>query len=289
MRTGCLVRCARSAACPWTERSSLPPKPPPAATCVTRTDVSGSASNSATWRRSSQTPWPWEKRRSAGASGDVPGTARQDSGSRNACSTALVVNRSRTTWAAFARAVPASPRRTTAVSRRLPRAWIAGESGSSAANGSLMGVCTSYCTSMSAAAARAWRLVRAATAARTSPTYRVVSPSATKTGQSRAMSPTIRSPGTSAAVTTATTPGATAARDVSMRRTTARGWSENRRAPWSISGTTRSFTNDCSPRASSRAPRRTVREPTPLPASTSGIGSPRRAAATRSTASIILT
>ena len=53
--------------------------------------------------------------------------------------------------------------------------------------------------------------VSAATAAITSPTYAVTSPSATSWRQSRLIEPCSRSPGTSAAVRTATTPGAASA------------------------------------------------------------------------------
>ena len=65
---------------------------------------------------------------------------------------------------------------------------------------------------------------------------RGLSPSATSWRQSRVSEPCVRSPGTSAAVTTATTPGWASAFDVSMRSTRARGWSEKRSAPWSIPG-----------------------------------------------------
>ncbi len=116
------------------------------------------------------------------------------------------------------------------------------------------------------------------------------------------MRPTIRSPGTSAAVITATTPGAAAARLVSIRRTTARGWSLKRSAACSIPGAVMSATNGCSPSAIARPAMRSARAPTPpgtpaglvggrLPAAGGHVGaaSPRRVAATASTASRILT
>ena len=75
---------------------------------------------------------------------------------------------------------------------------------------------TSYSTSTSAAASRAaWR-VSAATTASTSPTYAVSSPTATSWRQSCVSAPCVRSPGTSAAVSTATTPGCAFAFAVSM-------------------------------------------------------------------------
>ena len=105
-----------------------------------------------------------------------------------------------------------------------------------ASMGSVIGSRTSYSTSMSSAAARAVRRSPAATAARMSPTYRVVSPSPMNCGQSGRMSPCAFCPGTSTAVTTATTPGTADAADVSIRNTRARGWSENRTAPCSMPG-----------------------------------------------------
>ena len=102
------------------------------------------------------------------------------------------------------------------------------------------------------------------------------------------MAPWVRSPGTSFQVVTATTPGSAAARAVSIRTILARGWSEKRIAPWSMFGTAMSLTNGLSPRASSSPSYRPVREPTRPLRSTSGIGSPRFAAADSSTASTIL-
>ena len=67
------------------------------------------------------------------------------------------------------------------------------------------------------------------------------------------MRPCWRRPGTSRQVTTSTTPGCSRARVVSIRRTTARGWSAKRSAPWSMPGRTRSATNGSSPSASSAA------------------------------------
>ena len=72
-RTGRPVTRASSAAWPWTVRSSLPPNAPPVATWVTRTVVSGRPRSEATWRRSSQAPWPCEKRWSDGG---APGRRR---------------------------------------------------------------------------------------------------------------------------------------------------------------------------------------------------------------------
>ena len=69
--------------------------------------------------------------------------------------------------------------------------------------------------------------------------------------------------GTSAAVTTATTPGAVAARVVSIRSTRARGWSLKRIAPWIIPSTDMSATNGCSPRAMACPAIRSARAPTP--------------------------
>ena len=70
------------------------------------------------------------------------------------------------------------------------------------------------------------------------------SPPRRRTGASPAStSPVSARPARRAAVTTATTPGWASARDVSIRRTRARGCSENRSAPWSIPGATRSPTN----------------------------------------------
>ena len=81
-----------------------------------------------------------------------------------------VVKVSETTWAAAAMADSTSPRRSTDSERTLPPSWTAGAPSAMAAKGSVTGSRTSYSTSMSAAAARAWRRVSAATAASTSPT-----------------------------------------------------------------------------------------------------------------------
>ncbi len=115
---------------------------------------------------------------------------------------------------------------------------------------------------MSCAASRAARRVSAATTASTSPTCRVVSPSATSWGQSRVIAPWVRSPGTSGAVTTATTRGSETALRTSIRSTQARGWSEERTAPCSMPGTIMSFTYGLSPSASSRPRSRAERVPT---------------------------
>jgi hypothetical protein len=76
---------------------------------------------------------------------------------------------------------------------------------------------------MSSAASRAAALVSAATAARTSPTKLVISPSATNWRQSLVINPWVRSPGTSFQVTTATTPGWASAFVGSIRISFARG------------------------------------------------------------------
>ena len=80
------------------------------------------------------------------------------------------MNVSETTWAALAMAASASPRFNRDTERTLPSAWMAGAPSAMAAKGSVTGSRTSYSTSTSAAAARAWRRVPAATAASTSPT-----------------------------------------------------------------------------------------------------------------------
>ncbi len=67
-------------------------------------------------------------------------------------------------------------------------------------------------------------------------------PSGMNTGQSLWMIPTRSSPGTSAAVKAATTPGTASAALVSMRSTSARAWSVSRSAPCSIPGTRMSST-----------------------------------------------
>ena len=61
-------------------------------------------------------------------------------------------------------------------------------------------------------------------------------------GQSVWMIPTRSSPGMSAAVNTATTPGAFRADSISIRWISARAWSVRRRAAWSIPGTRMSST-----------------------------------------------
>ncbi len=121
-----------------------------------------------------------------------------------------------------------------------------------AASESVTGSSTSYSTSTSAAAARAAARVSAATSATTSPTYLVVSPAAYSWTQSWVSSPWVRLPGTSAAVRTAATPGAAAARAVSIETIRARGWSANRTAACSMPGMVMSLMKGLSPRASSR-------------------------------------
>ena len=247
-RTGRAVRVARRAAWHWTFRSSLAPNAPPVGTCVTRTRSSGTPRNEEIWRRSSQTPCPCEK---TSRRPSPPGTASDDSGSRKACSMNCVLKDSLTTCAAPARAASTSPRSTRETDSTFPPSCSSGAPSASDWNGSVTGSSTSYSTSTSAAAVRAaWR-VSAATAAITSPTYAVTSPSATSWRQSRLIEPWTRSPGTSAAVTTATTPGSARAFETSIRRIRARGWSENRRAPWSMPGATMSPTKTLSPRARS--------------------------------------
>ena len=94
--------------------------------------------------------------------------------------------------------------------------------------------------------------VSAATVASTSPMKQVVSPSATSTGQSMVMEPMWRWAGTSFAVSTFTTPGTARAPEMSIRSTLARGWSEKRSAPWSMSGSFMSPTKTRSPSTASR-------------------------------------
>ena len=93
----------------------------------------------------------------------------------------------------------------------LPSSSHTASSGSSiAATGSVIGRSTSYSTSTSAAARRAVSRSTATTIASTSPRYDVLPPSGMNTGQSVWMMPTRSSPGTSAAVNTASTPGSAA-------------------------------------------------------------------------------
>ena len=126
------------------------------------------------------------------------------SGSKNKCSIGCVRYVSSSTCADSANARSTSPRLSTdLLNRFVPRfGCTSGASGRSASCGSVTGTFTSYFTMIAAAAARASRWVSATTPAITSPVQRVSSPIATNTGQSFSISPTYRSPGTSAAVTT---------------------------------------------------------------------------------------
>ncbi len=100
------------------------------------------------------------------------------------------------------------------------------------------------------------------------------------------MSPCQRSPGTSAAVTTATTPSSARAAVVSIFTTRARACGENVSAPKSISGARRSSTNGRSPSASSRERYFSIEAPTPPSVTGAGIvASPRFTRAASSIAS----
>ena len=250
---------AASAVWAWTERSSLPPKAPPFETSSTSTCSLGRPSTSAIWRWSSWTPWPWVKTRTPSG----VGSATHASGSRKACSMRWVVKVSSTTCAEAARAASTSPRRKPHASSRLPPSCTAGAPGARAASGSVTGSRGSRETLTSSAARRAWKRVSATTTASTSPTQRVVSPGATSTGQSRTIRPTKRSPGTSAAVSTRTTPGAARASAGSIARTTARGCSASTSAACSVPGAERSATKGFSPSTSASPRHRGAAAPTP--------------------------
>ena len=159
-----------------------------------------------------------------------------------------------TTCAAPASAASTSPRCTTEVERTLPSGCSCGASAASAAAGLVTGSSTSYSTSTSAAASRAaWR-VSAAMQAITSPTYEVVSPTATSWRQSCFSDPSMRRPGTSAAVRTAITPGCASAFAVSMPQDARpRMIGEAQRAVQHSRRSLRSATNGLSPSASSSA------------------------------------
>ena len=101
-----------------------------------------------------------------------------------------VVNVLLTTWAEPASAASTSPRANAVTSRRLPPGWIAGASGANAAAGEVTGRSSSTSTRTAFAAWRAWNCVSATTSASTSPTQRVVSPTAMNTGQSLTTRPT---------------------------------------------------------------------------------------------------
>ncbi len=121
----------------------------------------------------------------------------------------------------------------------------------------------SYVTATSAAAARAAAAFSAATTATMSPTQRASSPAATNAGQSGMSNPFQRSPGTSAAVATSTTPGWARAAVVSIASTRARACGESVTAPYNIPGTARSSTNGRVPSTSSCPRWIDKRSPTP--------------------------
>ena len=219
--TGFCSNHAASAVWPWFDMSSLPPNAPPFDTSSTVTRSVGRSRIAQIWSRSSQTPWPPEY--TCIVPFAVSGTARVDSGSRKACSMRCVWNVSVTTCALVASCASTSPREYSLRESTLlsvPHTAISGSS--MAATASTIGRNGEYETLTSAAAARASRRVRATTTASTSPAYDVRPPAPIMTGQSLWMMPTLCAPGMSAAVKTASTPGAASAAEVSMSMMSAR-------------------------------------------------------------------
>ena len=132
-----------------------------------------------------------------------------------------------------------------------------------ASRGSVIGFKTLYSTSTWLTALRAFSRESATTIASTSPAYEVKPPTGISAGQSLYMIPISSSPGTSAAVNTARTPGCNTALDELIFKTSARACFVNTSAACSIPGMRMSSIYPRSPRVKACASYFATRTPSP--------------------------